>query len=99
MDGRLLDQQRWVYQYAMTSKLGKSIAKSLSAPYPHHGTSNSCSRTLIVWEQSLHYGPRAHAGNWSGVRDRTRFSSLKARVIASIRTPRSGVTQGINELA
>ena len=30
-----------------------SFVKVYRRPYPHHRTSNSCSRTLIVWKQSL----------------------------------------------
>ena len=30
-----------------------SFVKVYRRPYPHHRTPNSCSRTLIVWKQSL----------------------------------------------
>ena len=30
-----------------------TIVKVYRRPYPHHGNTSSCSRTLIVWKQSL----------------------------------------------
>ncbi len=30
-----------------------AIVKVYRRPYPHHGNTSSCSRTLIVWKQSL----------------------------------------------
>ena len=34
-----------------------TIVKIYRRPYPHHGNTSSCSRTLIVWKQSLEPRP------------------------------------------
>ena len=34
-----------------------TIVKVYRRPYPHHGNTSSCSRTLIVWKQSLEPRP------------------------------------------
>ena len=34
-----------------------AIVKVYRRPYPHHGKTSSCSRTLIVWKQSLEPRP------------------------------------------
>ena len=84
---------RWDWSGEVTGFI--SFVKAYRQPYPHHGITSSCSRTLIVWKKSL--DPRStdlKTENWRTREDSNLWplpsegSALSSWATSAIRIPR-----------